>query len=519
MKSDRYQKVAKKLLRDAEGRKVLSELLGGAQIATRQELEEKAIVATLTPCYKVPEPDMTEGYVNMCDYARQHGITVYNGSSFRDSSVVHWSRNQLLGNLIKSKRPWTHVLYIDDDIVAPKDSLVKMVEHKKDIVGALCTRRQDPPIPTHRYWDEQNKNFKEILEWGTDECSERDGIGTGMLLISKHALEQVADVWFNCMYEKEVYGVSDAWVAKHREYRLARFDETGFAFWFDFLYHIDKCDSQYGEDMSFCILAKRYAKIPIYVDSTIQPGHIGKYAYSIQDFLPFRQQVLADYQNKLMAAAAMGKDLPEIAKPEQPKKPSGKVSVLIPSRGRPEQLNATVQSLKTNAENEIEVLVRFDDDDDEVSQIEEDYGATWKFGPRYGYEGLHKYYNELAEHATGDWLMIWNDDSTMKTKGWDTRIHQHAGGLKILNGTGKLNLFPVVSREVYQTLGHLSLQAHTDSWLQVIGRLTGIEENVDLDIEHTPRPEYTTSKEFFSPENFKLLDADVKKVQAALKAA
>lgn len=518
MKPEYHVKLAKKLLTSSEGRKALSELLGGAQIASRQELEEKAIVATLTPCYKVPEPDMTEAYVNMCDYARQYGITVYNGSSFRDSSVVHWSRNQLLGNLIKSKRPWTHVLYIDDDIVAPKDSLVKMVEHKKDIVGALCTRRQDPPIPTHRYWDEQNKNFKEILEWGADECSERDGIGTGMLLVSRHALEQVADVWFNCMYEKEVYGVSDDWVAKHREYRLARFDETGFAFWFDFLYHIEKCDSQYGEDMSFCILAKRYAKIPIYVDSTIQPGHIGKYAYSIQDFVPFRQQVLRDYQNKLMAAAAMGKDLPEIAKPEQPKKPSGKVSVLIPSRGRHDLLKKAIDNLELMSTRDVEILVRLDDDDEPF--VTDKANVKIVIGPRYGYEGLHQYYNELAKQATGDWLMIWNDDSTIRTWGWDGRIQDaKLGRLSIINGTGKLNLFPVVSREVYQTLGHLSLQAHTDSWLQVIGRLTGIEENIDLEIEHTPRPEYTTSKEFFSPENFKLLDQDVKKVQAALKAA
>jgi hypothetical protein len=46
------------------------------------------------------------------------------------------------------------------------------------------------------------------------------------------------------------------------------------------------------------------------------------------------------------------------------------------------------------------------------------------FGPRIGkgYDSLHEYYNELASKATGDWLMLWNDDAVMETEGWDEKI-------------------------------------------------------------------------------------------------
>lgn len=528
MKPDYYKKLVRKLLTSEIGRATLSEQLG-AKIAPRNQLEDKAVVATLTPCYQHPEPAMTEAYVTMCDKAREAGISVYNGSTIRNSSVVHWSRNQLLGNLIKSGKPWTHVLFIDDDIVAPPDSLVKMVAHNKDIIGALCTRRSDPPIPTHRYWDERAKNFREIFEWGEDGLQERGGIGTGMILISRHALELVADAWFNCKYEKEVYGVSDDWVEKHRTHRLARFDETGIAFWFDFLYHLETCDSQYGEDMSFCLLATRYCDLKIYVDTSIQPDHLGEYGYGIKDFLPFRKQVVEDYQHKLMVAATLGKELPAIQKPEQEPKKTSKISVILPARGRPEKLAETIDSLFEKSavgeftgninRQDIEVLIRVDDDEHEkYGVITSGNCLVRKFwGERHGYEGLHIYYNQLAVQATGDWIMLWNDDALMETEGWDAKIHEHGGGLKVLNLTGKLNLFPVISRELYEILGHVALQPHTDSWLQVVGRLTGIEEDCPLQVKHTPRENYATSKQFFSRENLELLQADIDKVKAALQ--
>ena len=500
----------------------MSRHLGGAKIATRDEMEERAIVATLTPCYHHPEPAMTEAYVQMCDVARQNGIAVYNGSSIRDSSVVHWSRNQLLGNLIKSKKPWTHVLFIDDDIVAQPDTLVKLIGHNKDIIAGVCTRRNDPPIPNIRHWQEEARNFQEIFEWGTEGLLEVGGVGTGLMLITKHALEQVADAWFHCKFEQEAYGMTPERAEEIMQARLERFDDTGIAMWFDFLPHLKRLDSQYGEDMSFCLMARRYCNIPIFVDTTVTPEHIGDYGYGVKDFLPYRKQVVEEYKNKLIFAAATGKELPPITKPEQENRKTNTVAVLIPSRGRREQLQETIDNLLAKAHGPIRILVRLDEDEfaqpwAPIVKWEDRRKLTVFGGERFGYSGLHKYYNELAEDSGCDWLMLWNDDAIMETDGWDELIHQHGGGLKVLNLTGKLNLFPVISGELYETLGHMSLQAHCDSWLQVVGRLTGIEEDCPLQIAHTPRESYETSKDFFSSETFAALQADIDKVKDALK--
>ncbi len=287
-----HKQIAKKLLSTEAGRKALSELMGGAQIVSQGE-SDRPVVATLTPCYKYPEPEMTEAYVNMSDFSRKNGIAIYNGSTIRNSSVVHWSRNQLIANLIKSKKPWTHVLFIDDDIVCQPDSVVKLLSHGKDIVGGVCTRRQDPPIPNIRWWEEETGNFREIYDWGADGLLEVGAVGTGLMLISRNALEQVAEVYFRCMFEKEVFGMSDERIKLIKEQRLKRFDDTADAWWFRFLPHVKNATAEYGEDIAFCLCAKRYAEIQVYADTTVRPGHLGQYPYSIADFLPFRDDVIA----------------------------------------------------------------------------------------------------------------------------------------------------------------------------------------------------------------------------------
>ena len=151
-------------------------------------------------------------------------------------------------------------------------------------------------------------------------------------------------------------------------------------------------------------------------------------------------------------------------------------------------------------------------------------------GPRHAYRGIHHYYNELAEKSTGDWILPWSDDAVMETEGWDDIIRAQGGGLKILNATGKLNLFPIVTRQLYEVLGHWSLQTHCDSWLQVIGRMNGIEYPVDLHIRHlrdeglednTKKESLATyavsSPEFFSRPFQEKLRRDCKKVHKAVE--
>jgi len=295
MNHDKAAQLLEKLVKSPVGREVLGRKLN-LKLVTPEEQKtavEIPTVAVLVPCYHQPEPQMSDAMAKVYNYCREHGTcNIYTGPNVIGSSVVHWTRNFLTAELIKTQRPWTHVLYWDDDIVPAPESVAQMLSHKKDIVGGVCTKRIDPPIPNIRYWDEEAKGFREIFDWPEGKLIEVGGIGTGFMLVSRHALEQVADAYFRCLYEREVFGLSEDRAAKMMEARLKRFDDNANGHWFRFLPDLNGT-TEYGEDMGFCFVARRYCNIPIYADTAVLPRHIGKYGYSVEDYRHYKGEVLA----------------------------------------------------------------------------------------------------------------------------------------------------------------------------------------------------------------------------------
>lgn len=297
---------------------------------------ERPVVACLIPCYKTPHPKMQHAFGAMVDYSKKHGIDVF-ARPIIQSSVVHWTRNSLIADLIKSKMPFTHVLFIDDDIVPEPDYLHRMLAHNKDIVAGLCTRRQDPPIPNARLYNQESKRFEELWEW-PDGLVEVGAVGTGLMLISRHALQQGMEIYLQCVFEKQIYGINGllkavkelgsqsedgSWCfgdcgSEHssgciaarvaienveskfsamQKARTAQFDEDANGWWFRFL----ACDNgvgELGEDIAFCWSLKKYCDLKIYVDTTLQPEHMGDYGYSIKDFIDHRNPLIAEAKRK-----------------------------------------------------------------------------------------------------------------------------------------------------------------------------------------------------------------------------
>jgi hypothetical protein len=252
-----------------------------------EKSSDKPIVAVLCPTYRAPEPQMRDALAGMMGYTHEKGIaTVYTGAPVQ-ASVVHWSRNWLLGEQLKSGKPWTHALFIDDDIVVEPDALERLLSHKKDIVAGLCTRRNDPPIPNIRFYDRESGETKQIWEWPENQLVEVDAAGTGLMLLSMHAVEQVAECYFGCVWEQDFYGFAGPRVDEMIKVRREKFDKEKICYWFRFL-PTPKGDIEMGEDVCFCFLAKKYCDIPTYVDTSVQPGHLGSYPFSIRDFVPYR---------------------------------------------------------------------------------------------------------------------------------------------------------------------------------------------------------------------------------------
>lgn len=303
------EKQVRKLLATPEGRAVVGKELG--IIIQPPELKLHSIlgtepkvpqVAVLVPCYDHPDPQMTNAYNDLVGHTRRSGLAeVFNGPVVRGASMIVWARNNLIKALLETKRPWTHVLFWDDDIVPPADALVKLLSHQKEIIVGLCTCRTDPPVPNIRYWRSDLNRYEEIIQWG-EGLVEIGAGGTGFMLISRHALRQVADAYFDCRIERDLYQMPDQLAKEMGQRRRAHFDQTGSCSWFRCLPYAEGI-SEMGEDVSFCHIARHYCGLKVYCDTTVQPDHVGTYEFGIKDFLAHRDAWIKDAkcENKFVA--------------------------------------------------------------------------------------------------------------------------------------------------------------------------------------------------------------------------
>jgi hypothetical protein len=206
------------------------------------------------------------------------------------------------------------------------------------------------------------------------------------------------------------------------------------------------------------------------------------------------------------------------------------ISVLVPSRERPDVLRRSIESL---GEGDFEVLVRVDDDDPRLDAYAEIRGVV--AGTPHGYGGLHHYYDELAERARGDWLFLWNDDCIMETRHWIDVVRSFDGKMAVLNPRTNhenwdidMNVFPILPRKMFELMGHFSLSPHNDSWVEFVARDAGIMFRVPISILHD-RADLTGNndddvyarrrlerEEFHSPEMARARARDVDQILAYL---
>jgi hypothetical protein len=101
-------------------------------------------------------------------------------------------------------------------------------------------------------------------------------------------------------------------------------------------------------------------------------------------------------------------------------------SVIIPSRNRPDGLLKAIHSINSTVHNpsSIEILVGLDDDDlvstSRVEEFEAIDNVTVFVWPRAWLEMI----SLLCRMATGDWIVILNDDATIEAEGikWDLQL-------------------------------------------------------------------------------------------------
>jgi hypothetical protein len=103
------------------------------------------------------------------------------------------SRNKLVSGALKHDPEY--LFWVDSDMVFPADALVRLLQHKKDIVGATYARRAPP------------YDMLGHLPKGTDLVAgglvEADVLPTGMLLVRADVFRKLKWPWFYETYHRE----------------------------------------------------------------------------------------------------------------------------------------------------------------------------------------------------------------------------------------------------------------------------------------------------------------------------
>lgn len=184
-----------------------------------------------------------------------------------------------------------------------------------------------------------------------------------------------------------------------------------------------------------------------------------------------------------------------------------RVSILLPTRDNPEQLDAHVAQLLASAHDpsSVELIVRADDDDLDTIAVAKAFAhATVLAGPRFeGYSSLHLMYADCAAASHGEWLWLWNDDAEVFTPSWDRAI----ASLPRECWLAKFNerdtdtpanfrppIFPIFRREYYVALGHVSLHPCNDSWVHQTMEMAGIDTYFFPNVR-VRQPDYGANKE------------------------
>lgn len=169
-----------------------------------------------------------------------------------------------------------------------------------------------------------------------------------------------------------------------------------------------------------------------------------------------------------------------------------KISILCPTRGRPEGCRQMVESALETADNpdNIEVCIYVDLDDPRLENGYRQWVENWFtnqliaiFGEPIG---VGRSWNRLLKSCSGDLIMMGNDDQRFVTGGWDTKLDDIVGEYPdeifcawFEDGIqhGNHCAFPIVSRKWTDTLGFFTPECFRffchDTYIWQIGLAIG----------------------------------------------
>ena len=172
-----------------------------------------------------------------------------------NESLITRARNSLL-SAFHANRAYTHLLFLDADIGVPAPSIVRLVAHARDVVGA--------PVPLKGRGPSGERLFNVGNAVGEDgPLSLHERVGTAVLLLSRRAVDALVD---EAKADGRVYDRMSTLTG-----------DTATRVHYD-VFRVGVVDGEYlSEDFWACATLRRLG-FPVHVDPAIVVRHHGTVA-------------------------------------------------------------------------------------------------------------------------------------------------------------------------------------------------------------------------------------------------
>jgi len=267
---------------------------------TQAASSERPIIFVATPVHSDVSMHYAQAMLTLQQACFQKNIMI--SFCLMKSSLVTQGRNLCVSNMFLEPIKYTHLFFVDSDVDFQPETLFKLLEADKDVIGApypmktidwaKIRRRQDvhnitDPIQLSRsgfMWPVKLENKDQIHVHNN--VAEVTHVPTGCTLYKREVFEKMIEAF----PERKIHQptiVNGKEVT--REYFYNLFDT----------YHEPETKKYYGEDFGFC---KRWTEIggKCHIVTNQHLAHVGEYRYEgrIHDDLILTKSVDAPHKNK-----------------------------------------------------------------------------------------------------------------------------------------------------------------------------------------------------------------------------
>lgn len=178
-------------------------------------------ISVCIPSRSLHAPEFTMCLVNAVSHAAVSGLGM--GLSSVSGAILPANREKM-ADVTLGLDGATHLMFLDDDMTFPVDTITRLVSHDKQIVAANYVKRCDPPTPVTVGVD-----GKPVYTTAESTGLERvSTTGTGVMLIAVEVFRSLTRPWFDTFYSLQ----SGTWHTEDVVF-CNKAAEAGIATWID----------------------------------------------------------------------------------------------------------------------------------------------------------------------------------------------------------------------------------------------------------------------------------------------